>query len=62
MTLIIKISAKCENKYFLISIGDIFREAAKKVIFLVAWPLRVGGGKGLATKKKELFGALFKLF
>ena len=28
------------------------REAATKVIFLVAWSLRGGGGKGLATKKK----------
>ena len=31
------------------------REAAKKVLFLVARPLRRGGGKGLGTKKKELF-------
>ena len=33
------------------------REAAKKVFFLVARPLRGGGGggKGLVTKKIELF-------
>ena len=34
------------------------REAAKiKVLFLVAWPLRRGGGggKGRATKKKTVF-------
>ena len=44
-------------------------EAAKKVIFLVACPLRGGGvraididGKCLATKKKYFFKDLFKLF
>ena len=39
-----------------------FREAAKKVPFLVARPLRRerGAGKGLVTKKKELFEALKK--
>ena len=32
------------------------REAAKKVLFLVARPLRRGGGgKGSATKEKKLF-------
>ena len=35
------------------------REAAKKVLFLVARPLR-GGGVDLSTKKKELFLKLEK--
>ena len=30
----------------------LIREAAKKTLFLVAWPIRGGGGKGLATKIK----------
>ena len=30
----------------------------KKVLFLVPPPLRGAGGKGLATKKKELFSKL----
>ena len=37
-------------------LSDIVREAAKKVIFLVAGPLRGGGAKWCVTKvKKELF-------
>ena len=28
----------------------------------MAWPLRGGGFKGLATKKNNFFEALFKLF
>ena len=34
------------------------REAAKKVIFLVARPLRGGGGNGLATTKITFFEAI----
>ena len=30
----------------------LIRESAKKFFFLVARPIRGGGGKGLATKKK----------
>ena len=39
--------------------SELFREAARrrKKIFLMAVPLRGGGGKGLAIKKKKnLFG------
>ena len=38
---------------FAAKIKPLVREAAKK-FFLLALPLRWGGGKGLATKKKEL--------
>ena len=39
--------------------NNVLREAIKEVIFLVAWPIRVGGGGwGRATKKKITF---FKL-
>ena len=34
----------------------------KKVIFLMAVPLRGGGGKGLAIKKKITFRGLFYMF
>ena len=37
------------------------REAAKKVIFLVAGPPRGGGGKGLATKNNFLFETVGKV-
>jgi len=36
------------------------REAQKESFFLVARPLKGGGGKGLAIKKKELFSKLYK--
>ena len=39
----------------------LFREAAKNNgLFLVARPLRGGGGKGLATKKEDRFSKLKK--
>ena len=38
------------------------REAVKIVIFLEARPLRGGGDKGLATKKKDFFEARKKYF
>ena len=42
----------------ILKINEMLRDAAKKeLFFLVAGPLRGrgGGGKGLATKKKEVF-------
>ena len=36
------------------------REAAKKVLLLMAGPLRGGRGKGPANKKKNLFFTFFK--
>ena len=38
----------------------VVREASKKVILLLARPLRGGWGKSLATKKKSLFLKLEK--
>ena len=39
----------------IIEMQGYFREAAKKVLFLVVRPLRRGGGKGPTTKEKRIF-------
>ena len=58
----IKKYSRCE-----IDMSNIFKRFAKKIskgsrkknLFLVSWPLTGGGGKGLATKRKELSWNVF---
>ena len=52
---LLKVLLKATNTFWF----SLVREAAKKFFFLGARPLR-GGGKGLATKKKEKIMKDFK--
>ena len=45
----------CSQNVFLSGV----REAAKKLVFLVARPLKGEGGKGPATKEKKLFENIY---